>query len=189
MILVFILFFAGCPNDDIREADGVQRAEGLPQYDEKMRDEKIYWNGTIEDDFDDSSLVVIIDNFTGGVNKKHEDRFFGDFKKEYIRDLTIITDYFETIDEKLFRQIYEIKLPKESAGKEQVLSAIRKLEKIEGILYAGPNYYRYPVKAPDDWWYGFGYQWGLNGIHNYGRQLSPHVHSSHLIPKFYHIIA
>ena len=100
---VFILFSAGCPNDDIREADGVQRAEGLPSHDKKIRDEKIYSNARIEDKFDDSSLIVILDNFTGGVNKKHEESFFGDFKKEYVQDLTIITGDTKTIDEESFR--------------------------------------------------------------------------------------
>ena len=88
--VVFILFFIGCPNDDIWEADGVRQAEGLPQYDKKVRDEKIYSNAKIEDNFDDSSLIVILDNFTGGINKKHKESFFGDFKKEYVQDLTII---------------------------------------------------------------------------------------------------
>jgi len=79
LITVFVLFSGGCPTPDTNE---LYRAADLPQ-----RDEKIFSNVTIEDDFDDSSLIVILDNFTGGVNKKHEERLFGDFEKEYIGNL------------------------------------------------------------------------------------------------------
>ena len=81
---VFILFFTGCPNDAM-DTDAANRAaritedEALPQ-----RDAKIYSRATIKDNFCDSSLVVILDNFTGGVNRRHEERFFGTFEKEAV---------------------------------------------------------------------------------------------------------
>jgi len=169
-IAFFILFSAGC-QDVNHEENKVNRAidpsepDGENPEDIPQRDAKIYANVSIEDDFDDSTLVVILDNFTSGVNKEHEEGFFGSFEKEYVQDLTIITENFEKIDEKLFRQIFGIKLPKENAGKEQVLSAIRELERIEGIRYAGPNIFSYPAKAPNDIWYSYGYQWGLNSYY------------------------
>ena len=68
--ILFVLFSTGCPNET-SEVDKTNRASELPQ-----RDAKIYCNVTIEDDFDDSSLIVILDNLTGEVNKKHDERFF-----------------------------------------------------------------------------------------------------------------
>ena len=90
----FILSFAGCQNDTLGTDFGSRDAA-------RQHDEEFYSNVTIEDDFDDSSLLVVLDSATGGVNKKHDDSFFGSFEKEYVRDLTIITDNFELIDEEL----------------------------------------------------------------------------------------
>jgi hypothetical protein len=75
---VFILFSAGCSND-VSDANGAARTvDANGAVDLPKRDANIYSKATIEDDFDDSSLIVILDNFTGGVNKKHKDSFFGD---------------------------------------------------------------------------------------------------------------
>ena len=105
-------------------------------------DEKIYWNGTIDDDFDGFTVVVVMDKNFGGVNKVHDKRFFGNIEITSIRDLTIITGNFESLDMELFRQILALTLPGDS--KENVVVAIRHLEKIVGIKYAGPNHFGYP---------------------------------------------
>jgi len=90
LVLVFLLFFTEC-TDNISDANETNRAaytsedNGLSK-----RDAKIYSNAVIEDDFDDSSLVVILDNLTGGINKKHEESFliqpkstsFHEYRKE-----------------------------------------------------------------------------------------------------------
>lgn len=38
---------------------------------------KIYSNATLEDEFDDSSVIVIMDKNIGGINKIHNKNFFG----------------------------------------------------------------------------------------------------------------
>ena len=127
-------------------------------------EEKIYSQATIEDDFDGDSVLVVMDKSVGGINKVHEESFFGDFPKEYIKDLTELTvDIKEAlIDEENFRQILQIKLP-EGSSKEEALKAIQQLEKIDGIVYAGPNYFHYPaVTTPND--PSLGTAWGLNKI-------------------------
>ena len=45
---------------------------------EITRDKKILCNATIDQDFDDSSVLVIMDNITGGINKQHDLSYFGD---------------------------------------------------------------------------------------------------------------
>lgn len=45
-----------------------------------MEDEKIYWDGTIEDDFFGDGVLLVMDKYTGGVNKVHEKSFFGDIE-------------------------------------------------------------------------------------------------------------
>ena len=106
-------------------------------------DEKIIWNGTINDDFDDSSIVVIMDGNFSRINLPPKKCFFGDIKIEYIWDLTTITGNFETIDLEIWRQILEVKLPVNS--KENVVYVIRHIENIDGVKYVGPNHYSYPA--------------------------------------------
>jgi len=126
-------------------------------------EEKIYSEATIDDDFDGSSVLVVMDKNVGEINKVHKESFFGNFPKEYIKDLTELTvDIKEAlIDVDNFRQILQIKLPEDS--KENVLNVIRQLEKIEGIVYAGPSYAVYAdATTPND--PSFVNQWGLHKI-------------------------
>ncbi len=54
------------------ESDSVESSQTV------VRDSKIICNATIDQDFDDSSVLVIMDNIAGGINKQHELSFFGD---------------------------------------------------------------------------------------------------------------
>ena len=103
-------------------------------------EEKIYWTGTINDDFTGNEVLVTLDKNIGGPNKIHDKSFFGDIEIESIRDLTWFTGDIGNalVNWEKWRQILEIKLPGDS--KENVVMAIRHLEKINGILYAGPNH-------------------------------------------------
>ena len=134
---------------------------------EKIRDTKILCTATVDQEFDDSSVLVIMDNISGGINKQHDLSFFGDIGASSITDLTTLSsdtlvssgivssesvsrDVSETatistkklpwfeVNVETFRQILKIELSTHS--KENVLNVIKKLEKIEGIKYAGPNY-------------------------------------------------
>ncbi len=40
-----------------------------------IRDEKILCTATLDQDFDDNSILVVMDNVTGGVNKEHDISF------------------------------------------------------------------------------------------------------------------
>jgi len=104
-------------------------------------DEKKIWNGSINDHFADDSIVIIIDgNFT--------DWWFyaKDFEHANI-ELTVVdcltVTNMETIDRDLFRQMYSITLKYPS--KQNIIDAIKKLEKLPFIKYAGANYYYYPA--------------------------------------------
>jgi len=92
LALVFILF-SGCPQEIIKLSAGQSRESGM----EIRMEEKIFWTGTIDEDFDGSSVMVVMDKNTGGVNKVHDKSFFGNIEIESIEDLTIFTG---NIDEK-----------------------------------------------------------------------------------------
>jgi len=104
---------------------------------------KIYWTGTIDDHFDGKRVGVVMDKNVGGPNKVHDISFFGDIEIESIRDMTWFTvDYHNLeIDWGIWRQLLEITLPGDS--KENVVRAIRHLEKIDGIKAASPNGFYY----------------------------------------------
>lgn len=129
---------------------------------EDIPEEKIYCEATIEQDFDDSSVLVVMDKSVGSINKTYDEDFFGEVPIESIVDLTAIEGDVESlnIDEDTYRQILEIKLPEDS--KDNVLSVIEELENIEGIKYVGPNYVGIPGTTPNDSSYGS--QWGLSKI-------------------------
>ena len=108
-------------------------------------EEKEYWTGTIDEDFDGSSVFLIMDKNTGGVNKRHDKSFFGGIEIESIEDLTYFTidaDKINTlgINWEKWRQILKINLPGDN--KENVVRAIRHLKKIDGIKAAIPNHSR-----------------------------------------------
>jgi len=143
-------------------------SESDPENPEKpVYEEKLYSNATIEDSFDGSSVLVVMDKAVGGINKVHEKEFFGDFPIEEIVDLTYITGniHDKGIDEEAFRQILQIKLPEDS--KENVLWVMRQLELVEGIRSAEPDYIwddPFASTTPNDPGFVSGYQWGLTKI-------------------------
>ena len=171
LAMVFALAMSQCKFDtelpqngkDIsRNSSGEDGEYEEPEYD---LDEKQYWQGSIEEDFDGSTVLVVLDRETGGINKEHDIEFFGGIEIEYIKDLMFIEgDIHEAlIVAENFRQILLLKLPGED-NKNNVINVIRQLEQIDGILYAGPDYALYPdTNNPDDPRFRNGSQWSLNG--------------------------
>ena len=106
---------------------------------------KQYWTGTIDEDFEGSGVVVVMDKNVGGPNKVHDKSFFGGIEIESIRDLTWFDVNYNNlgIDWKIWRQILYLKLPGDS-NKENVVRAIRHLEKINGIRSADPDHIEWP---------------------------------------------
>jgi len=139
---------------------GALAAEEKPVF-----EQKIYSRATLDKDFDGGSVLVVLDKSISGFDRVHKDSFFGSFEKEYVKDVLKITNPAarSAIDEKEFRQIYEVKLPYDN--KENVLQAIAQLEKIKGIKYAGPNYYYELAAVPNDPRFTNGSLWGLNGTY------------------------
>ena len=60
---ILITVTTGCPHEAKVLHDSVKRSEII------QPEEKTYWNGTIESDFDGSSVIVVMDKFVGGINK------------------------------------------------------------------------------------------------------------------------
>ena len=108
---------------------------------------KQYWTGTIDEDFDGSSVLLVMDKNVGGPNKVHDKSFFGGIEIESIEDLTWFPRGYANlgIDWEIWRQILCLKLSGDS--KENVVRAIRHLEKINGIRSAEPNHMFYEMHS------------------------------------------
>ena len=128
--------------------------------------EKIYANVDISDDFDDSSVVVILDKSISGINKVHNETLFSNLEFEEINDLTYVTDVSTINNKENFEQILEIKL--KYSSKENVIEMIEELILLDGVKYAGPNRYFSIEEVPNDPLYPTtipsGGQWAHNNI-------------------------
>ena len=106
-------------------------------------EKKIYNQTNIEDDFDDSCVMVVMDKYSSAINKLHNGKF-----KKLLSSITSIQDLTRLdgdglskmyLDSDNFRQILKINLTEKS--KQNVLKTIKEIEKIDGVLWAGVNSY------------------------------------------------
>lgn len=129
-------------------------------------EDKVYCEATIDENFADDCVLVAMDRNVGGINKIHEESFFGNIGIESVEDLTYIDgdiDEWQYLNKDSFRQILKITLIEKS--KQNVLNAIQILEGVEGIVCVEPNYSISVDVSVND--VGYDNQWGLfsqNGI-------------------------
>lgn len=123
-------------------AAGLSSSAALERDDDKLADKKIICGATLEDDFAEDCVTVVINRSNSRMNKKHDAVKFPGVQIAEIRDLS----YTESLDDAIpytnvegFQQILELRLKK--TGKDEVLKAIRQLEKLDFVESAEPNYY------------------------------------------------
>lgn len=107
---------------------------------ECLENKKFLCTATLEDDFADDSVIVVINKDRSELNNKFQISDFGEEVFNEIIDLSAVDGDLngkEYLNSKDFRKILKLKLKKK--GKEEVLNAIEALEKIEWIESAEPN--------------------------------------------------
>lgn len=112
-----------------------------------------------ERNFADDSVLVVLDEEISGVNKEHDKAFFDGVEIAAIKDLTKRTN--AKAETEGFQQILQLYL--EEPSKENVLLAVEKLQAIDGVYSAEPNYIYEVSKSANDTYYANGTQWNLNG--------------------------
>ena len=97
-------------------------------------------HATIDQEFCGHSVLVVLDNVVGGLNRSHSRSLFGNIEIVSFRDLTEITGDPRSlrINEATFNQILKLTLPTDD--KENVLAVIEQLRFIDGVRNATPNY-------------------------------------------------
>lgn len=96
-------------------------------------------DATIDDNFDEGSVLVLMEKSESEVNKNHSQKFADIDNIEKITDLTYVKSGCSTeyLDLSNFHQILKIDLLVSS--KQNVLEMIEEIEKIPGVLYADVN--------------------------------------------------
>lgn len=81
---------------------------------EETYEPKVYSNATVEQEFDDSRILVVLDKRISKVNKKLSKNFFGFLKDAQITDLTQIEGNIadKNIDKKISVKFLKFNCPK-----------------------------------------------------------------------------
>ena len=104
-------------------------------------DEKIYWEGNVNEEFADDKVIVVI-------SKDYTSKKFtlGDFDMINAVELEWLSELSSKAYENKggrwpenFRQIYAVTIG--DKGKQNVIDAIRELEKLSFVVSATPNYF------------------------------------------------
>ncbi len=157
LLIVFFTITIIVPNTNIRVS-----ALGLESNDYV---ENVCSKVDISDEFDDSSVIVVLDRKISGINKKHNKSYFAGVEIEKIEDLTNVTDP-NTVDITDFEQILLLTLS--SKSKENVINAIDLINSIDGVKYVGTNTEEEYEVVPNDTLFTSSVfengQWALNKI-------------------------
>ena len=101
---------------------------------------KYIWDGYVDWDFPDDSVVIVADKNFNNYILSIQDFYMLDVNRVECLTELLIDIYHGNYPEN-FNHIYELTIS--NAGKEEVIKAIRILEKLDFIRSAEPNYYGY----------------------------------------------
>lgn len=160
VVVMIPAFSVSAGNDSASEAPAIELDDGEKEEKSEIKDKKIYSTATMEDDFADDCVLVVLDKSLSSVNKVHSKSFFGSTGIKSVVDLTAMSDT-SMVNSDEFRQIIRLELSEK--GKKNVLNTIKKLEKIDGVVSAEPDYTASTCgTTSNDEFYGD--QWGLEKI-------------------------
>ena len=122
-------------------------------------EEKVYSTATIEDEFSDERVIVILNEKTSQTFKEYK---ISDFSEIKCKDIKVLNS---AMREKLKKQLQNRTIQKESKhktilsvdlkekSKQNVLSVIEELQDRDDIYYVGPDYVTYAATIPNDEFY------------------------------------
>ena len=141
-------------------------------------DQKVQYEGVIEDNFSDDTVIIVLNESETHKFKIYTPNDFPEIDCVSVNDLTqfsvgyvkeeignrkagIKKEKTNKVNTDNFRRILSLELAEKS--KENVIEAIKKLEKRSDILSAEPNSAYTFYSTPNDTYYS-SHQWGLNKI-------------------------
>lgn len=121
-------------------------AESQTSVENNVGDDKVYCDATLDDDFADDCVIVVINkSYSEMVNTLSVTQFENIDVKNITRlteDASVEENSLDLTNTENIRHIIKIDL--KTAGKANVLEAIKELEKLEFVESAEPDYYFYP---------------------------------------------
>lgn len=179
IISVLLILLISLLSIEITVSASVDNVQSYNSVLAELKKEKIICKATIDDDFEDDSVIVVFTNEVSRELKDFSNKDFSDVSAIKIKNLTEVTqkmiedcncesNFFEKrsefncashssvddiyINEKEFFQIVKVDLGVKS--KENVLRSVKILEKREDVLMAFPNYIYKSSAIPNDTLYG-----------------------------------
>lgn len=138
---------------------------GVSAFAGEQCESKVFCSTTINDDFADDCVLVVMDKYHSKLNKKFEKKFFDDLPIKSVTDLMTTdkkTEELTFLNTENFRQVLKLEL--EEPSKQNVLELVRSLEQVKGVLSASPShtFQNYSLPSCSN---GARYQdlWGLHG--------------------------
>lgn len=132
---------------------------------EEKYEDKVYCHTTINEEFADDCVLVVIDKYHSQLNKKFDKEYFENLPIKSVTDLMAMEkseDELQLLNTNDFRQILKLEL--EEPSKENVLELIHILEQMNGILSASPSHVLRDCSLPNcSTGTQYGNLWGLNG--------------------------
>ena len=113
-----------------------------------VKEEKVYCNATLDDEFEEYSVMVVMTNIASLQFKTYTPEDFPEIQCADVNDLSTASasrvqaklngEYIKDVNIYEYNQILCLRL--KNPGKQNVLDAIKELEKREDIKSASPNY-------------------------------------------------
>lgn len=126
----------------------------------KMTDvpeEKVYCSATLEDEFENNQILIVLTNEASISKHTYTVNDFSEISCTKLVDLTEGIQCSTSYNEESFNRILELTIS--TAGKSEVLCAIKKIENRIDVLSAEPNYINeFASTTPNDTYYEY-YQW------------------------------
>lgn len=128
--------------------------------------DKLYCNATINDNFDSSTIQIVLNDVSSASNKEYTINDFPEINCSSVVDVTkTISDNIKNgntnlINSSSFKRVLNITIT--NPGKTNVLNAISVLEQRNDVYSVSPNYYIEYSSIPNDEY--IDYQWAINNI-------------------------
>lgn len=113
-----------------------------------VKEEKVYCNATLDENFEEYSVMVVITNIASLQFHTYTPEDFPEIQCADVNDLSTASasrvqaklngEYIKDVNIYEYNQILCLRL--KNPGKQNVLDAIKELEKREDVLSASPNY-------------------------------------------------
>ncbi len=98
---------------------------------------KIYSTYTMEDDFDDDTLIVVINNKESTKGRTYTTKDFANINCKEVEDLFVKSENNERFNKETYHKILKLKIA--NPGKQNMLNAIKILEQRDDVICVAPD--------------------------------------------------